>query len=198
MKVAIIHDWLVNWGGAENVLVDISSLYPEADIFTTVNFLSAENRARLPAKNIYTSEIQNYPFAKKLYRLYLSKMPLAMEKLDLAKYDLIISSSHAVAKGVLSLPHQFHICYIYTPMRYAWDMKTEYLNSSPLFKFPPLKKYMEMVLFNMRNWDVRNSNQVDFFIAVSNFTKNRVRKYYKREALVLPPPVNTTIFNYNP
>ena len=193
MKIAIIHDWLVNWGGAENVTSEINKIFPEADIFTTVNFLTKENRERFAAKNIYTTEIQGYPFAKKFYQLYLSKMPMAIEKLDLSEYDLIISASHAVAKGVITGPNQLHICYCYTPIRYAWDMKWEYIENSPL-KIWPFKNYMEMVLFNLRNWDVRNSNQVDYFTAISHFTADRIKKYYNRNSDIIKPPVNVNGF----
>jgi hypothetical protein len=128
IKVAIVHDWLVSYAGAERVLKEIITLYPVADIFTVVDFLPDKDRQFLLGKYSVSSFIQNLPYAKKHYRNYLPLMPLAVEQFDLSKYDLILSSSHAVAKGVLTSSEQIHISYIHTPIRYAWDLYHQYLN----------------------------------------------------------------------
>ena len=128
MRVAIIHDWLVVNAGAEKVLEQIINCYPESDIFSIVDFLSLEDRVFLKGKPVKTSFIQKLPFAKSRYRNYLPLMPLAVELFDLSEYDLIISSSHAIAKGVTTSPNQLHICYCHTPIRYAWDLMNQYLN----------------------------------------------------------------------
>jgi len=126
MKIAIVHEWLVTYGGSEKVVEQILSLFPEADIFTLVDFLPARDRIFLSGKDIKTSFIQLMPFARKYYRQYLPFMPLAIEQFDLSKYDLVLSSNHAVAKGVITGPHQLHISYIHSPMRYAWEMQHQF------------------------------------------------------------------------
>lgn len=130
MKIAIVHDWLVVSGGAEKVLQHIIECFPQADIFAIVDFL--EDRACLRGRPVQTSFIQRLPFARKRYRGYLPLMPLAIEQLDLSGYDLIISSSHAVAKGVLTGPDQMHVSYVHSPIRYAWDLQHQYLRESGL------------------------------------------------------------------
>jgi glycosyltransferase involved in cell wall biosynthesis len=193
MKVAIVHDWLDIWGGAENTLASINKIYPDADIFSIVNFLKNEDREKLLSKNIFTSSIQKYPFSKKISRLYLSKIPLEMEKLNLSKYDLIISDSYALSKGVISHPNQLHICYCYTPMRYAWDMKNEYMKNS-ISNMWPLNVYKEKVLYDLRIWDTVNSNRIDYFVSISDFIKGRIKKYYRRDSTTIYPPVDTSKF----
>ena len=127
MKVAIIHDWLITYAGAERALEQIIEIYPDCDLFSIIDYLPSNQRRFIKNKKVETSFIQKLPFAKKHYRKYLSLMPLAIEQFDLSKYDLIISSSHAVAKGVITGPDQLHICYCYTPIRYAWDLQHQYL-----------------------------------------------------------------------
>ena len=132
MKVAIIHDWLVTYAGAERVLEQMLHIFPEADLYSLVDFLDTDNRNFIKNKIIHTSFIQKMPKAKKKYRNYLPLMPLAIEQFDLREYDLIISSSHCIAKGVITGPNQIHICMCYSPVRYAWDLQGQYLRESGL------------------------------------------------------------------
>lgn len=132
MKIALIHDWIVTYAGAERVLEQIINLYPNAEIFSIVNFLN-KNQGFID-RNVKTTFIQKLPKSKTKYRSYLLLMPLAIEQMDLSGYDLIISSSHAVAKGVITGPDQLHICYCHSPMRYAWDLQHQYLKESGLDK----------------------------------------------------------------
>ena len=150
MKVAIVHDWLVVFGGAEKVLQQIIECFPQADIYTLVDFL--EDRACLKGKPAHTSFIQNLPFARKRYRAYLPLMPLAIEQFDMSDYDLIISSSYAVAKGVLTGPDQLHISYVHSPIRYAWDLQHQYLREAGLTS--GFKSALARVLLHyIRGWD---------------------------------------------
>lgn len=193
MKIAIIHDWLTVYAGAEKVLEQLLKLYPQADIFTLVDFLPQNDRAFLNGHRITTSFIQNLPFSRKKYRSYLPFMPIAIEQFDLSSYDLVISSSHAVAKGVITGPNQKHICYIHSPMRYAWDLQHQYLKEARLDK--SIKGWFaKYVLHKMRLWDTRTANGVDQFIANSQYIAKRVWKVYRRESVVIYPPVDTEGF----
>lgn len=193
MRVAIVHDWLVTYAGAERVLEQMLICYPEADIFSTVDFVPAKDRAFLKNRPITTTFIQKLPFAKTKYRHYLPLMPLAIEQLDLSAYDLVISSSHAVAKGVLVSPDQLHICMCYTPIRYAWDLQNQYLIEAGLNKGP--KAWLtRWLLHRIRIWDVRTANSVDHFIAISRFIARRIDKAYRRNSVVIYPPVDTESF----
>jgi len=194
MKIAIVHEWLVTYGGSEKVVEQILSLFPEADIFTLVDFLPARDRIFLSDKHIKTSFIQLMPFARKYYRQYLPFMPLAIEQFDLSKYDLVLSSNHAVAKGVLTGPHQLHISYIHSPMRYAWEMQHQYLNEAGLDK-GVLTWPTRWLLHQLRMWDFRTSHGVNYFIANSEFVAQRIWKAYRREAKVIYPPVQITKFS---
>ena len=132
IKVAIVHDWLVTYAGAERVLEEIINCFPEADLFAIVDFILQNERGFLKDKPAKTSFIQKLPLAKKKYRAYLPFMPLAVEQFDLSGYDIVISSSHAVAKGVITGPDQLHISYVHSPMRYAWDLQHQYLKETGL------------------------------------------------------------------
>jgi len=192
-KIAIIHDWLSVYGGAERTLEQLLKLYPYADIFTIVDFLSPQERGFLETHTITTSFIQKLPFAKKHYRHYLPLMPLAVEQFDLSGYDLVISSSHAVAKGVITGPNQKHICLCYTPIRYAWDLQHQYLRQSGLDH--GIKGWMaRYMLHKIRLWDMRTANGVDAFIAISHFIARRIWKVYRRKSTVIYPPVNVQAF----
>jgi glycosyltransferase involved in cell wall biosynthesis len=192
-RVAIVHDWLVVYCGAERVLRALLALFPDADLFAVVDFLNDADRACLFGKRARTTFIQNLPFARTRYRAYLPLMPMAIEQLDLSGYDLVISSSHAVAKGVITGPDQEHICYCHSPMRYAWDLQHQYLQQSGLTH--GLKSAVaRLMLHYMRVWDVRTANGVDRFIANSNYIAGRIRKIYGREAMVIYPPVDTEAF----
>lgn len=188
MKIAIIHDWLVTYAGAERVLEQILQLYPEADLFSTVDFIPKNERDFILNKPVTTTFIQKLPKAKTKYRSYLPLMPLAIEQLDLSSYDLVISSSHAVAKAVLTGPDQLHISYVHSPIRYAWDLQHQYLRESGLNKgFKGwLAKYL---LHRIRKWDVGTANRVDIFVANSRFIQRRIWKVYRRESTVIFPPV---------
>jgi len=193
MRVAIVCDWLITYAGSERVLEQMLKCYPDADLFAVVDFLPRGQRGFIMNKPVTTTSIQHYPFARRLYQKYLFKMPLAVEQLDLSGYDLVISSSHAVAKGVITGPGQLHICYIYTPIRYAWDMQNQYLEESGLTR-GLLSWAVRRMLFSIRQWDVRTANGVDAFVADSRFIARRVWKVYRREASVIYPPVDVERF----
>lgn len=195
MKVAIVCDWLVTYAGAERVIEQMLKVYPEADLFAVVDFLPEGSRDFLMNKSVTTTFIQNLPKAKKYYRAYLPLMPIAIEQLDLSSYDLVISSSHCVAKGILTGPDQIHISYVHSPVRYAWDLQHQYLRESGLTH--GLKsKIARAILHYIRIWDTRTSNGVDYFISNSRFIAKRIWKCYRREATVVYPPVNIDIFQY--
>ena len=190
-RVAIVHDWLVAFAGAEKVLEQIIMCFPDADLFSVVDFM--EERSWMRGKKVTTSFIQKLPQAKKRYRSYLPLMPLAIEQLDVSGYDLVISSSHAVAKGILTGPDQIHISYVHSPIRYAWDLQHQYLQQSNLTA--GVKSLLaRLVLHYMRNWDNRTSNSVDHFIANSAFIARRVKKVYHRDSHVIFPPVDVEAF----
>lgn len=193
MKIAIICDWLVTVGGAEKVLGELLKCYPGADVFAVVDFLEQDDRGFLSDKAVKTTFIQKLPFARKHYRTYLPLMPLAIEQLDLTGYDLVISSSHAVAKGVITGPDQLHVSYVHSPMRYAWDLQHQYLRESGLDR--KLRGYLaRYLLHRLRIWDLRAANGVDYFAANSQFIAKRIRKTYRREAEVIYPPVDLSRF----
>ncbi|MFD1383502.1 glycosyltransferase family 4 protein [Rhodanobacter aciditrophus] len=196
MKVAIIHDWLVTYAGAERVLEKMLECYPEADLFSTVDFLDDDKRFFIKGKSVNTSFIQNLPLAKKKYRSYLPLMPLAIEQFDLSTYDLVISSSHAVAKGVITSPNQLHICMCYSPIRYAWDLQHQYLKESGLNN--GIKGlFAKWFLHKIRIWDLRTANSVDRFISISKFIERRINKIYRRDSVVIYPPVYVNEFESN-
>lgn len=193
MRIAIVCDWLVTYAGAEKVLEQMLDVFPDADLFALVDFIEPGVRGFIKDKNVTTSFIQNLPKAKTKYRSYLPFMPLAIEQLDVSAYDLIISSSHCAAKGVLTGPNQIHISYVHSPIRYAWDMQHQYLRESGLNKgFKG--KIAKAILHYMRLWDCRTSNGVDYFIANSRFIAKRIWKCYRREAEVIYPPVDVEAF----
>ena len=197
MKIAIVHDWLVTYAGAERVLEQIVKSFPGADIFTVVDFLPEQNRKILGSAKVQTTFIQRLPFAEKKYRQYLPLMPLAVEQLDLSNYNLVLSSSYAVAKGILVGPDQVHICFCHSPIRYAWDLQHQYLQEVGLTK--GLRSLVaRSVLHYVRLWDTRTSNGVDEFIANSEFIRRRIRRVYGREARVIYPPVDVEAFSYCP
>lgn len=194
MKVAVVHDWLVTFAGAEKALEQILRIYPNADLFAVVDFLDDVDRAKLLGKRAKTTFIQRFPQARTRYRTYLPFMPLAIEQLDLSAYDVVISSSHAVAKGVLTGPDQLHISYVYSPMRYAWEFQHQYLRESDMEH--GLKSWLaRWQLHKLRMWDMRTAAGVDEFIAISQFIARRIRKVYRREAEVIYPPVDVAAFS---
>jgi glycosyltransferase involved in cell wall biosynthesis len=193
MKIAIVHDWLVTYAGAERVLASLIHIWPEAELFAVIDFLSDQDRKHLGGKVAKTTFIQNLPGARKRYQRYLPLMPLAIEQLDLSGYDLIISSSHAVAKGVLTGPDQVHVSYVHSPIRYAWDLQHQYLLESGMatgFK----GRLARLVLHYIRMWDQRTAAGVDAFVANSRFIGARISKAYRRDSTVIYPPVDTLGF----
>ena len=191
MKIAIIHDWLVTNAGAEKVLKEIVYLYPDADIFSLVDFLSDDDREIIIArKAVITTFIQNLPLAKKHFRNYLPLFPKAIESLDVSSYDLVLSFSWAVAKGIKTTPKQLHICYCHTPIRYAWDLYEEYTSNLK----QPKKFLVQKTLQYIRKWDISTLNRVDHFIANSKFVNERIQRTYQRESTVIYPPVDVEKF----
>jgi glycosyltransferase involved in cell wall biosynthesis len=188
MKIAIVHEWLDRYAGSERVFEQIMNMYPQADLFAVVDFMSPSERAFLKGRPVTTSFIQRMPLARRFFRHYLGLMPLAVEQLDLSGYDVVISSSHAVAKGVITGPNQIHLSYVHSPMRYAWDLQAQYLKQTGLDK--GLKgAATRMLLHKLRLWDARSALGVDVFMANSSYIADRIRKVYRRESAVVHPPV---------
>ena len=194
MRVAVVHEWLVTLGGSESVLKQILECFPNADVFAVIDFLPAEDREFLGGRSVKTTFLQRWPGAASRHRSLLPIMPFAIEQLDMSGYDLVISSSHAVAKGILIGPDQLHICYCHSPIRYAWDLQHQYLNDSGLTG--GIKGLIaRWVLHKIRLWDVRTSNGVDHFIANSHFISRRIKKAYRRNSHVIYPPVDLDGFS---
>lgn len=193
-RVAIVHDWLSTYAGSERVLEQLLIQYPCADVYSVCDFVEESKRDFLRGKRPKTTFIQRLPFARTRFRAYLPLMPLAIEQLDVSGYDIVISSSHAVAKGVLTGPDQLHVCYVHTPIRYAWDMQHQYLREAGFDK--GLTSWLvRLLLHRMRLWDVRTANGVDAFVANSSFIARRIKKAYRRQADVIYPPVNVADFS---
>jgi len=193
LKVAIVHEWFVDYSGSERVVEQMLNLFPKADLFALVDFLPDDLRWFIKNKPVTTSFIQKLPRAKKSYRSYLPLMPMAVEQFDLSKYDLILSQNHAVSKGVIVGPDQVHICYCNSPIRYAWDLTHQYLKESGLDR--GLKGMIaKMILHYIRMWDQRSAIGVDQFISNSEFIARRIWRTYRREAAVIYPPVDVTGF----
>ncbi|MGA0559393.1 glycosyltransferase family 4 protein [Larkinella sp. VNQ87] len=192
-KIALVHEWLVTFAGSESVVEQMLALYPQSDLFTLVDYLPDAQRPLVQGKRATTSFIQKLPWAKSKYRSYLPLMPLAVEQFDLSAYDVILSSSHAVAKGVLTGPNQLHICYCHSPMRYAWDLYHQYLNESGL-KTGLSGAVAKLILHYIRLWDYQSAQRVDYFVANSRYIARRIRKVYGRDAHVIYPPVDTELF----
>jgi glycosyltransferase involved in cell wall biosynthesis len=191
VKIAVVHDWLDTWRGGERVLAQILWIYPEADLFALVDFLSPADRRALDGRRARTSFLQRVPFAKAGFRLLLPLFPRAVESLDVAAYDLVISSSHAVAKGVRTHRRQVHVCYCYTPMRYAWDLREQYLSQSGL-DHGIRSLAANALLARLRRWDRAASERVDHFVAISAHIAARIRRCYGRDATVIYPPVTVS------
>lgn len=188
MRVAVVHDWLYTLGGAEQVLREILRCYPGADVFTLFDVLSPEDRAKIGFEKAHTSFLQKMPFIRKRHRSYLPLMPIAIEQFDLSGYDLVISSSYAVAKGVITGPNQLHVSYVHSPMRYAWDLQHAYLNESG-YTAGIKSALARALLHRIRIWDVRTAHGPDAMLANSNFVAKRIKKVYGRDAKVIYPPV---------
>lgn len=193
MKIAIIAEWLCSYAGSERVLEQIIACFPEADVFAVVDFVAEGERAFLQGKRPITSFIQNLPFARKHFRYYLPLMPLAVEQFDLSGYDVILSNSHAVAKGVIVGPDQLHVSYVNSPMRYAWDLQYQYLHETGL-DGRWLGWAARYGLHRLRLWDARTPLGVDEFLANSGFIRRRIRRVYGRDSSVIHPPVDVDAF----
>ncbi len=195
-KYALVHEWLTPeaTGGSELVVREILN-HIDADLYALIDFESSNPESYLYKRKISTSPLQYLPLSKKGVQKYLPLLPLAIEQLDLRQHDVILSSSHAVAKGILTTPDQLHICYCHSPMRYAWDLTFDYLRESKLGSGIPglLTRY---ILHCLRQWDVLSSNRVDYFIANSAHTARRIWRCYRRDAKVIYPPVNTEDFPF--
>lgn len=187
MRVAIVHDWLAASGGAELVLEQLLLCYPEADIFTLVDFMPHEERSFLRGRKITTSFIQHLPGARRYFRHFLPLMPRAIEALEVSQYDLVISSSWAFAKGVKVHPGQVHVSYVHTPIRYAWDQQELYLQQA--IGNEPLRKLARYLLLRLRRWDIKTSGRGGFLVANSQFIAERIQQCWQRESVVLNPPV---------
>ena len=195
-KIALTADWLVSYAGAERVIKELIDLYPNLDLFSVVDFLSDESRTHFQGKRATTTFIQRLPKSETSYQKYLPLMPVAIEQLDVSAYDIVLSSSHAVAKGVLTGPDQMHISYVHSPIRYAWDLQHQYLREAKLDKGLKgiIAKYL---LHKIRLWDYRTANGVNHFIANSHFIARRIKKVYGRNADVIYPPVDVRRFILN-
>jgi glycosyltransferase involved in cell wall biosynthesis len=193
LKTAIIHEWLVNYAGSERVLEQIVNLYPDADLFCQVDFLRDDERGFILDKKAETSFIQNLPYAKQKYRSYLPFMPFAVSRLDVSDYDVIISNSHSVAKGIKKRPGQLQICYCHTPMRYVWDLQAQYLKGAGL-DLGVKGAVVKYILRRIREWDYKTAQQVNYFIANSHYIQDRIKRSYGRESTVIYPPVNVDAF----
>ncbi len=188
-KIAVVHEWLTSHAGSEKVVEQILQLYPNADLYSLVDFLPESLRWFIQHKPVTTSFIQKLPFARQHFRSYLPLMPLAIEQFDLAAYDLIISSHHAVAKGILTRPDQLHISYVHTPLRYGWELQHQYLRQAELTS--GLKSALtRTILHYLRLWDVASANRVDRYLANSRYVARRIEKTYRRTAEVIYPPVD--------
>ncbi|MFK8183288.1 MAG: glycosyltransferase family 4 protein [Phormidesmis sp.] len=196
-RIAIVHEWLTSHAGSEKVVEQILRIYPNADVYSLVDFLPEELRFFIQHKSVNTSFIQNLPFARRHFRSYLPLMPVAVEQFDLSEYDLVISSHHAVAKGVLTRPDQLHISYVHTPLRYGWELQHQYLHQAGLdrgLKGKTTGALTRLILHYMRMWDVLSAHRVDRYVANSQYVARRIEKTYRRSAQVIYPPVDTQRF----
>ncbi len=191
MKVALIHDWLTGMRGGEKVLDVFCELYPDADLYTLLH-VPGSCSPRIESMRIHTSFIQHLPDVANSYRRYLPLFPHAIESFDLSAYDLVISSSHCVAKGVITPPSATHISYVYTPMRYMWDQFGEYFGLGKAGRMTRLAAQVAGPF--LRAWDESSSMRVDRYVAISNHVAERIRKRYRRDAVVIYPPVDLSRF----
>jgi glycosyltransferase involved in cell wall biosynthesis len=189
VKVALVHDWLTGMRGGEKCLEVFCELFPDADLFTLVH-VAGRVSPTIERHRIVTSFLQGLPGSHRWYRYYLPLMPAALEALDVSAYDLVLSSSHCVAKGAIPSPTALHVSYVHTPVRYAWDLWPQYFPGKHR-----LNRYVvPFVLNRLRTWDVAATHRVDHLIANSKFVAQRMARYYRRQATVIHPPVDTSMF----
>ena len=192
MRVALVHDWLTGMRGGEKCLEILCEVFPDATLYTLLHKEGSVSET-ISRMDIKTSFIQNLPFALNHYQKYLPLFPTAIEQFDLTQYDLVISSSHCVAKGVITSPHTCHICYCFTPMRYAWEMYYTYFSRN---SFNPIIRWSAPFFMNyLRTWDEKSADRVDRFAAISENVRRRIKKHYRRDAEVIYPPVDTEHFS---
>ncbi len=191
MKIALVHDYLIQYGGAERVLECFCEIWPEAPIYTLV-YDEKKTHGRFKNRKIHTSFLQNVPFAKKHHRIFPPLMPMAIEQFDLSGYDVVLSDSSSFAKGAITPPETLHICYCHTPMRYAWDDCQKYIEE---FGFPRFtKRFIPFLMNYIRIWDRVSAERPDEYVANSNFVAGRIKKYYRRESTTINPPVDVDRF----
>lgn len=193
MKVAIVQEWLVTVGGSDKVVKAILDVFPDADIYTLVAKKDVCDELGIPWEKVHTSFIQKMPFGTKKHRAYLPLFPFAIEQFDLRGYDVVISSSHCVAKGILTKADQLHICYCHSPIRYCWDMYNEYLEESHLDK--GFKSWLvRLMLHPIRQFDAIAGSRVDYYISNSDYVGQRIRKTYRRKATTIHPNIDISNF----
>lgn len=195
-KIAIVCDWMTNWGGAERCVQAFHEIWPESPIYTLIY-----NKKKMPEfkdADIRTSYLQKMPLAKKKWQFYLNQMPFAMEQFDLSEYDIVLSASHVVAKGAITKPSSLHVCYLYSPTRYLWDYMHLYIKEMGITKIgfidKILKEYIKRRFHIIRGWDYSAGQRPDKIVAISNYIRNRTKKYYRRETDVIYPPVNSELY----
>jgi glycosyltransferase involved in cell wall biosynthesis len=192
-RVAIVHEWLITFGGSELVLAELLRIFPDAQLFTLIDKMRSNDRAFLGVENARTSFLQHIPGIGRRHRAFLPLFPAAIRSLDVSGYDVVISNSHAVAKGVRKRPGQLHISYCLSPMRYAWDLREQYLSESGLDRgWRGLAA--RQVLERLRRWDRDSSKDVDEFVTLSHYIADRIKRAYGRDAAVIYPPVDTEFF----
>ena len=195
-KIAIFHDWFTTYAGSERVVEQLLSTFPEADVFALVDLLPENNRTFLNGRKVNTSKLQNYWITKKYFRPFVLLFPWIVEQFDFSSYDVVITSSHCVAKGAITGPDQLNICICYSPMRYIWDLQHQYLKESGLAN-GIRSFFVRWMLSNLRTWDARTAQSVDFFIAISHYIKRRIKKVYGRDSVVIYPPLDTKEIIYS-
>ena len=189
----LVHDFFRCYAGSERVVGEILEVFPHADVFSLFDFLPEDQRGFLKGKTVHTSFLQKMPLARSRHRAFLPLMPLAIESLDVSPYDLVISSSHLAAKGVITGPRQLHICYCHSPARFAWDLQGQYLEQMGMGR--GIRRAMaRLVLHYFRGWDVRSANGVDLFLSNSQYVRRRIEKVYRRDATTIYPPVDVERF----
>jgi glycosyltransferase involved in cell wall biosynthesis len=191
-KVAVVHDWLTTWAGGEQCLAHILALFPQAELFALFDCFPDEFRARIGNRRTRTSYLQKLPGIAERYRQMLPLFPRAIESLDVADFDLVLSSSHAVAKGVRTHARQLHVCYCYSPIRYAWDLREQYLRQVGLDR-GTRGWIVGRLLDRVQRWDLRTSDRVDRFVAISHHIARRIERCYGRTATVIYPPVEIPV-----
>jgi len=192
-RVAVVHEWLLDYAGSERVLREILEVFPEADLFVLVDRRDAELAGAITRPSKATTFLQHVPAPRRWLRYCVPLMPLAVGQLNLTGYDIVLSSSHVVAKGVTTGPRQLHLSYVHTPMRFAWDLQEEYLRAAGL-DHGPLGWAARFALRRLRAWDVRSAEGVDAFLANSTHVGQRIKKAYGREAEILHPPIDASLF----